>query len=158
MLFFIELRHAPERCPGVAPEIRDRMLRMSQTREQVLASHGCQWVGGWVSPTPHLTFITLDAPGAHAVDSALRDLGLAVWNSTTIHPVVDFDDAVTWPWQTSRRTEATEQQEKGDEGCSPPLMVCPGTGAPRGKPAAASTSCPRAERRRGGRRGRSLQR
>lgn len=95
MLFFVELRHAPERCPGVAPEIRDRMLRMAQNRDQVLESHGCRWVGGWISPTPHLTFITLDAPGAHVVDSAMRDLGLATWNWTTIHPVVDFDEAIT---------------------------------------------------------------
>ena len=95
MLFFVELRHAPERCPGVAPDIRDRVLRMSQTRDQVLQSHGCTWQGGWVSPTAHLTFLTLDAPGSHAVDAAMIDLGLAVWNSTTIYPVLDFDAAVT---------------------------------------------------------------
>jgi len=100
MLFFVELRHAPERCPGVAPEIRDRMLRMAQNRDQVLESHGCRWVGGWISPTPHLTFITLDAPGAHVVDSAMRDLGLATWNRTEIFPIITMEEAIDAVEQT----------------------------------------------------------
>ena len=91
MLYLVELRHAPERCPGVANEIRDRVLRMAQDRDSVLQSHGCTWQGGWVSPTAHLTFLVLDAPGAHAVDAALIDLGLAVWNTAVIYPAWDFD-------------------------------------------------------------------
>ena len=83
MLFFVELRHAPERCPGVAPEIRDRMLRMAQNRDQVLESHGCSWVGGWISPTPHLTFITLDGRGP---TWWTRPCGTWVWPPGTLPP------------------------------------------------------------------------
>ena len=94
MLYLIELRHSPDRCPGVANDVRDRVLRMSQDRDEVLKSHGCTWQGGWVSPTAHLTWLTLDAPNAHAVDAAVIDLGLAVWNTTTIYPALDFEAAV----------------------------------------------------------------
>jgi len=36
----------------------------------------------------------LAAPNAHAVDDALVDLGLAVWNTATIYPVVTLEEAV----------------------------------------------------------------
>ncbi len=94
MLYLVELRHSPDRCPGVANDVRDRALRMSEDRDTVLQAHGCTWQGGWVSPAAHLTVLTLDAPGAHAVDAAMIDLGLAVWNTTIIYPVLDFAEAV----------------------------------------------------------------
>lgn len=93
MLYFVELNHSPQQCPGVALEIRDRVLRMSQTLEQVMQGHGCTFQGGWVGKSSHMTFVVIDAPSAHAVDDALVDLGLAVWNTTTIYPVITLEEA-----------------------------------------------------------------
>ena len=38
----------------------------------------------------HLTFIVIGSPNAHAVDDAMVDLGLAVWNTATIYPVINL--------------------------------------------------------------------
>ena len=94
MLYMVELRHSPDRCPGVANDVRDRVLRMAQDLDEVLATHGCTLQGGWVSPSAHLTYLALDAPGAHAVDAAMIDLGLAVWNTCAMYPVLDFAAAI----------------------------------------------------------------
>jgi hypothetical protein len=93
MLYLIELNHSPQQCPGVALEIRDRVLRMSETWEQVMESHGCSCQGGWVGKSTHVTFLVIDAPSAHAVDDAMVDLGLAVWNTTTMYPVITLEEA-----------------------------------------------------------------
>jgi hypothetical protein len=93
MLYFVELKHNPQQCPGVATEIRDRVLRMSETLEQVMQSHGCTFQGGWVGKSSHVTFVVIDAPHAHAVDDAMVDLGLAVWNTSTIYPVITIEEA-----------------------------------------------------------------
>ncbi|MDA0733587.1 MAG: hypothetical protein O2909_06020 [Chloroflexi bacterium] len=41
-----------------------------------------------------MTFLLLDAPGAHAVDDAMVDLGLAVWNTSTMYPVIPIEEGV----------------------------------------------------------------
>ncbi len=94
MLYMAELSHNPQQCPGVALEIRDRVLRMSDTMEQVMQSHGCAFQGGWLGKSSHLTFVLLDAPSAHAVDDVIVDLGLAVWNTATIYPVITLEEGV----------------------------------------------------------------
>ena len=94
MLYMVELDHSPQQCPGVVLEIRDRALRMSQNIEQVMQSHGCTFQGGWVGKSSHVTFVLIDAPGAHAVDDAMVDLGLAVWNTSKMYPVITIDEAV----------------------------------------------------------------
>ena len=94
MLYLMSMTHSPERCPGVATEIRDRVLLAASTMTQVLQTHGCTFQGGWVSKSAHLTFILLDGPNAHAVDDAVVDLGFAVWNTTTTYPVITFEEAV----------------------------------------------------------------
>ncbi len=94
MLYLMSLNHSPDKCPGVVNEIRDRVLQAASTMTQVLQTHGCTFQGGWVSKSAHLTFILLDAPNAHAVDDATVDLGLAVWNTATIYPVITFEEAV----------------------------------------------------------------
>ena len=95
MLYLMSMSHTPEKCPGVANEIRDRMVRSASTMNEVLQTHGCTYQGGWVSKSAHLTFIVVDGPSAHAVDDAAVDLGLALWNTTTIYPVITFEEAVT---------------------------------------------------------------
>ena len=94
MLYMVELNHSPQQCPGVALEIRDRVLRMSETMEQVMQHHGCTFQGGWLGKSSHLTFVLIDAPSAHAVDDAMVDMGLAVWNTATIYPVITFEEGV----------------------------------------------------------------
>ena len=94
MLYFASLSHSPDKCPGVAIDIRDRVLTMASTMTDVLQTHGCTFQGGWVSKSAHLTFILLDGPSAHAVDDAAVDLGLALWNTNTIYPVITFEEAV----------------------------------------------------------------
>ena len=94
MLYMAELNHSPQQCPGVALEIRDRVLRMSDTMDQVMQNHGCTFQGGWLGKSSHLTFVLIDAPSAHAVDDAMVDLGLAVWNTATIYPVITFEEGV----------------------------------------------------------------
>lgn len=93
MLYFIELDHSPQQCPGVSAEIRDRVLRMAQTMDQVLQSHGCSFQSGWVGKSSHKTFVVVDAPDAHSLDNALVDLGLAVWNTSSIYPVITIEEA-----------------------------------------------------------------
>ena len=94
MLYMAELNHSPQQCPGVAMEIRDRVLRMSDTMEQVMQSHGCTFQGGWLGKSSHLTIVLIDAPSAHAVDDVMVDLGLAVWNTATIYPVITLEEGV----------------------------------------------------------------
>ena len=94
MLYMAELKHNPQQCPGVALEIRDRVLRMSDTMEQVMQNHGCTFQGGWLGKSSHLTFVLIDAPSAHAVDDVMVDLGFAVWNTATIYPVITLEEGV----------------------------------------------------------------
>ena len=94
MLYMTELNHSPQQCPGVAVDIRDRVLRMSDTMDQVMQSHGCTFQGGWLGKSSHLTFVLIDAPSAHAVDDVMVDLGLAVWNTATIYPVITLEEGV----------------------------------------------------------------
>ena len=94
MLYLTSLNHTPGQCPGVDTEIRDRVLLMASTMTEVLQAHGCNFQGGWVSKSAHVTFIVIDAPNAHALDDAMVDLGLAVWNTTTIYPVITLEEAV----------------------------------------------------------------
>ena len=94
MLYLTSMNHSPDKCPGVANEIRDRVLLMNSTMTEVLQTHGCTFQGGWVSKTAHLTFILIDAPNAHAVEDATVDLGLAVWNTTTIYPVITLQESM----------------------------------------------------------------
>ena len=49
MLYMMSLSHTPDQCPGVAIEIRDRVMRMNATMTEVLQSHGCSFQGGWIS-------------------------------------------------------------------------------------------------------------
>ena len=94
MFYLTSLSHDPEKCPGVALDIRDRVVTMAASMADVLRSHGCIWQGGWVSKSAHLTFLVIDAPNGHAVDDAIVDLGLAVWNTATIYPVITLEEAV----------------------------------------------------------------
>lgn len=94
MLYLVALHHSPEKCPGVSNEVRNRVLRMSANMEEVLQAHGCSFQAGWVSKSAHKTFTVIDAPDAHALDDAIVDLGLAVWNTTTIYPVITLEEAV----------------------------------------------------------------
>ncbi len=94
MLYLMSLTHSPDKCPGVAIEIRDRVRVMASTMTEVLQTHGCTFQGGWVSKSAHQTFIVIDGPNAHAVDDAAVDLGLAVWNTSTIYPVITLEEAV----------------------------------------------------------------
>ncbi|MDA0733586.1 MAG: hypothetical protein O2909_06015 [Chloroflexi bacterium] len=52
MLYMVELSHSPQQCPGVALEIRDRVLRMSDTMEKVMQSHGCAYKGAGLASHP----------------------------------------------------------------------------------------------------------
>ena len=94
MLYLTSLSHDPEKCPGVALEIRDRVVTMAANMTDVLQSHGCTWQGGWVSKSAHMTFLVIDAPNGHALDDAIVDMGLAVWNTATIYPVITLEEAV----------------------------------------------------------------
>lgn len=94
MLYLASLSHDPEKCPGVALDIRDRVVTMAANMSGVLQSHGCEFQGGWVSKSAHLTFLVIDAPNGHALDDAIIDMGLAVWNTATIYPVITLDEAV----------------------------------------------------------------
>jgi hypothetical protein len=94
MLYLVELHHSPEKCPGVSNEVRDWVLRMSASMAEVLQTHGCKFEAGWVSKSAHVTFTVIDALNAHALDDAIVDLGLAVWNTTTIYPLITLQEAV----------------------------------------------------------------
>ena len=94
MLYLMSLSHTPEQCPGVATEIRDRVVTMAATMTDVLTSHGCTFQGGWVSKSAHMTFLVIDGPNGHSVDDTIVDMGLAVWNTAEIYPVIMLDDAV----------------------------------------------------------------
>ena len=93
MLYMIKLDHSPQQCPGVSLEGRDRVLRMSETMSDVMQSHGCTFQGGWIGRSSHVAFALVDAPDAHSLDAALVDLGLAVWNTSSMFPVVTLQEA-----------------------------------------------------------------
>ncbi len=94
MLHFVVLNHGPENCPGLVNTVRDRVLRMSSTMEEVSKAHDCTLQGGWVSRSAHATFVIVDGPTSHAVDELMVDLGLAAWNTTTMYPVITLQEAV----------------------------------------------------------------
>ena len=94
MLHFVILNHGPENCPGVVNTVRDRVLKMSSTIEEVLKAHDCTMQGGWISRSAHATFVVVDGPNAHVVDELMIDLGLAAWNTTTTYPVITLQEAV----------------------------------------------------------------
>ena len=94
MLYMVSLNHSPDKCPGVAIEIRDRVLVMASTMAEMLNSYDCKFQGGWISKSAHQTFILIDGPNAHAVDDAIVDLGFAVWNTSTFYPVITLDEAM----------------------------------------------------------------
>mgnify|MGYP007026239552 CR=1 FL=1 len=73
MLYMVSLNHSPDKCPGVAIEIRDRLMRMNATMIEVLQSHGCTLQGGRVSKGAHLTLMLIDGPNSHAIDDAAVD-------------------------------------------------------------------------------------
>lgn len=94
MLHFVILNHGPENCPGLDNTVRDRVLQMSSTMEEVLRAHDCTMPGGWISRSAHATFVVVDGPNAHAVDELMIDLGLAAWNTATVYPVITLQEAV----------------------------------------------------------------
>jgi hypothetical protein len=93
-LYMISLEHAPERSPGVDLGVRDRVLRMWADLTETLASRGCEYRGGWVGKSSHLTWLLLDGPDAHAVDNAVIDMGLATWNRTKIYPIITMEEGI----------------------------------------------------------------
>ena len=95
MLHMVVLNHTSDNCPGVAIPIRDRVLTMFNTLEDVLNRHSCSLVGSWINKSSHVTCFLVDGPDSHAVDSLLVDFGLAVWNQAVIYPVIDFEQAVS---------------------------------------------------------------
>ena len=95
MLHMVVLNHTSDNCPGVSIPIRDRVLTMFNTLEDVLNRHSCSLVGSWINNSSHVTFFLVDGPDSHAVDSLLVDFGLAVWNQAVIYPVIDFEQAVS---------------------------------------------------------------
>ena len=94
MLHMVVLNHTSDNCPGVSMLIRDRVLTMFNTLEDVLNKHSCSLVGSWINKSSHVTFFLVDGPDSHTVDSLLVDFGLAVWNQAVIYPVIDFEQAV----------------------------------------------------------------
>ena len=62
--------------------------------EQLMQSHGCTFQGGCLGKSSHVTFVLVDGPSAHAVDDVLVDLGLAVWNTSTMYPVITIEEDV----------------------------------------------------------------
>ena len=94
MLYLMSLNHSPDQCPGVVNEIRDRVVLMNSTMTEVLQTHGCTLQGGWVSKSAHQFFMLIDAPNAHAVDDATVDLGMAVWSTLTMYPLITLQEAV----------------------------------------------------------------
>ena len=94
MLYLASLSHDPGKCPGVALDIRDRVVMMATNMDDVLQSHGCAFQAGWVSKSAHLTFLVIEAPNGHALDDAIIDMGLAVWNTAAIYPVITLGEAV----------------------------------------------------------------
>ncbi|MAZ58922.1 MAG: hypothetical protein CL753_00530 [Chloroflexi bacterium] len=95
MLHMVMLNHTSDNCPGVSIPIRDRVLTMFNTLEEVLSKHSCSLVGSWINKSSHVSFFLVEGPDAHAVDSLIVDFGLAVWNHAVIYPVMEFEQAVT---------------------------------------------------------------
>ena len=62
MLYLASLYHSPDKCPGVALEIRDRVVRMASTMTEVLRSHDCTFQGGWVSKSAQTFIVTPQRP------------------------------------------------------------------------------------------------
>ena len=93
-MYLMSLNHSPDQCPGVVNEIRDRVVLMNSTMSEVLQTHGCTFQGAWVSKSAHQFFMLIDAPNAHAVDDATVDLGMAVWSTLTMYPVITLQEAV----------------------------------------------------------------
>ena len=94
MLYLASLTHDPGKCPGVETEIKDRVITMAANMGEVLLSHGCVFIGGWVSKSAHMTFLVIDGPNGHSVDDTIVDMGLAVWNTAEIYPVITLDEAM----------------------------------------------------------------
>lgn len=94
MLYMIEAVHGPETCPGANEEIRQKALSMGPKMADVAKAHGVTLQGTWVSRAAHTSYILADAPGAHAIEDTLDELGMVTWNTIAIRPVQPIEEAM----------------------------------------------------------------
>ena len=101
MLHMIVATHGPETCPGVIPELREKMVQGMQKMDQVMAAEGATAQGGWVNMPAHQIFMLVDAPNAHVVNKVVMELGFMDWNTVIVNPVIQLQEAVATAQQRS---------------------------------------------------------
>ena len=77
MLYMIVNSHHPESCAyrSEADEKRDP-VGAYDSFERIAGDHGLKLQGSWINRPSHEAFMIVDAPDAHAVDTALIESGL----------------------------------------------------------------------------------
>ena len=89
MLHLVTVRHTAASCPGRAgnEEIHPCLHAM----DEMLKARGIGIVGRWADPPAHVSYLVLDAPDAHAVQSILMESGVASHTTSEIRPVVGME-------------------------------------------------------------------
>jgi hypothetical protein len=88
MLFHLSHVHTNDTCPGAHPEI---LQRVTKWWDELKKDAGVKVISGYVSPTDHSFFITLEADDNAALARAVGPLNALGAGYTS--PVIPLDDA-----------------------------------------------------------------
>ncbi len=94
MLHMVVATHGPETCSYVSEKIRILAIESAKRVNESAKAKGCKIVGAWSSRANHTLYFVVDGPNAHMVEQLIFDLRFHEWQSTSIQPVFDMNEAV----------------------------------------------------------------
>jgi muconolactone delta-isomerase len=88
----VVLTHGPETCAAFIPEIRRKQLYAVENLENTSKKHKIRVQGVWVDSPAHLTYMLMDAPDAHEINSLVMELRLPEWNTVEVRPILPLTE------------------------------------------------------------------
>jgi len=92
MLHMIVNTHSPESCAYRSEADAAATVGAFESFERIAPDHGVKIEGSWINRPAHEAFMLVDAPDAHAVDTALVESGLVGRTHTRVMAVVSTAD------------------------------------------------------------------
>jgi hypothetical protein len=94
MLYMIVNTHHPESCAYRSEEDASATVGAYENFERIAGEHGLKLQGSWINRPSHESFMILDAPDAHAIDTALIESGLVGRTHSRVLAVTSTADVV----------------------------------------------------------------
>jgi hypothetical protein len=85
--------HGPDTCPASNASLREKFMPHMGRRDEVAKKLGAGIQGSWSDMPGHLLYFVVDAPNAHTVTQLAMELHLMDWNTITVRPVVNMEEA-----------------------------------------------------------------